>query len=136
LQTLLGFDYGKHRIGIAVGQDITGTATALCTLVCHDGRPDWEKISRLIAEWAPAALVVGLPLHADGSDSTTTVAARRFAGELEARYQLPVYSMDERLSSHAATELQREAPQTNRDGIDAIAARIILQNWLDTTGQA
>jgi putative Holliday junction resolvase len=136
LQTLLGFDYGKHRIGIAVGQDITGTATALCTLGCPDGRPDWEKISRLIAEWAPAALVVGLPLHADGSDSTTTVAARGFAGELEARYQLPVYSMDERLSSHAATELLREAPEKNRDGIDAIAARIILQNWLDTTGQA
>jgi putative Holliday junction resolvase len=136
LQTLLGFDYGKHRIGIAVGQDITGTATALTTLDCPDGRPDWGKISRLIAEWAPAALVVGLPLHADGSDSTTTVAARGFAGELEARYQLPVYSMDERLSSHAAAELQREAPEKNRDGIDAIAARIILQNWLDTTGQA
>jgi putative Holliday junction resolvase len=136
LQTLLGFDYGKHRIGIAVGQDITGTATALCTLACHDGRPDWGNISRLIAEWTPAALVVGLPLHADGSDSTTTVAARRFAGELEARYQLPVYSMDERLSSHAATELLRDAPEKNRDGIDAVAARIILQNWLDTTGQA
>jgi putative Holliday junction resolvase len=136
LQTLLGFDYGKHRIGIAVGQDITGTATALTTLDCPDGRPDWGEISRLIAEWAPAALVVGLPLHADGSDSTTTVAARGFAGELEARYQLPVYSMDERLSSHAAAELQREAPEKNRDGIDAIAARIILQNWLDTTGQA
>ena len=136
MQTLLGFDYGKHRIGIAVGQDITGTATALCTLACPDGRPDWEKINRLVAEWSPAALVVGLPLHADGSDSTTSVAARKFAGELEVRYRLPVYSMDERLSSHAAAELQREAPEKNRDGIDAIAARIILQNWLDTTGQA
>ncbi len=136
MQTLLGFDYGKHRIGIAVGQDITGTATALCTLGCPDGRPDWDKISRLIAEWSPAALVVGLPLHADGSDSKTTVAARSFAGELETRYQLPVYSMDERLSSHAAQELQRKAREKNRDGTDAIAARIILQNWLDTTGQS
>ena len=136
MQTLLGFDYGQHRIGIAVGQDITGTATALCTLDCPDGRPDWEKINRLIAEWSPAALVVGLPLHADGSDSTTSVAARRFARELETRYQLPVYSMDERLSSHAAKELQRDAPKKSRDGIDAIAARIILQNWLDITGQA
>jgi putative Holliday junction resolvase len=136
LQTLLGFDYGKHRIGVAVGQDITGTATALCTLGCPDGSPDWGKIGRLIAEWSPAALVVGLPLHADGSDSATTVAARGFAGELEVRYQLPVYCIDERLSSHAAKELQRETPGKNRDGIDAIAARIILQNWLDTTGQA
>jgi putative Holliday junction resolvase len=136
LQTLLGFDYGKHRIGVAVGQDVTGTATALCTLACPGGEPDWEKIARLVAEWSPAALVVGLPLHADGSDSATTVAARGFAGELEVRYQLPVYCIDERLSSHAAKELQRETPGKNRDGIDAIAARIILQNWLDTTGQA
>jgi len=132
LQTLLGFDYGKLRIGIAVGQDITGTATALCTLGCPDGRPDWDGINRLVVEWSPGALVVGLPLHADGSDSTMTRAARNFARELETRYQLPVYSMDERLSSHAAKELQREAPGNGRDGIDALAARIILQNWLDT----
>jgi putative Holliday junction resolvase len=136
LQTLLGFDYGELRIGIAVGQDVTGTATALCTLDCQDGRPDWEKISGLIAEWLPGSLVVGLPLHADGSDSATTRAARSFAKELEARYQLPVYAMDERLSSHAAKEMQREMPGKNRDGIDAIAASIILQNWLDTTRHA
>jgi len=133
LQTLLGFDYGKLRIGIAVGQDITGTASALCTLNCPDGRPDWDKISDLIVEWSPSSLVVGLPLHADGSDSATTRAARSFAGELEARYQLPVYAMDERLSSHAAKEVHREIPGKNKDGIDAVAARIILQNWLDTT---
>lgn len=137
MQTLLGFDYGECRIGIAVGQDITGTATALCTLNCRDGRPDWDKISGLIAEWSPGSLVVGLPLHADGSDSATTRAARRFARELEVRYRLPVYGMDERLSSHAAKEVQREEPgKGSRDGIDAIAARIILQNWLDTTRNA
>jgi len=136
LQTLLGFDYGKLRIGVAVGQDITGTATALCTLDCPGGRPDWDKISRLIAEWSPGSLVVGLPMHADGSDSAITRAARRFAGELEARYQLPVYTMDEHLSSHAAKEVQHDAQGKNRNGIDAIAARIILQNWLDTTRTA
>jgi putative Holliday junction resolvase len=107
LQTLLGFDYGKLRIGIAVGQDITGTASALCTLNCPDGRPDWDKISDLIAEWSPSSLVVGLPLHADGSDSATT--------------------------RDAAKEGHREIPGKNKDGIDAVAARIILQNWLDTT---
>ena len=95
MQTLLGFDYGKVRIGIAVGQDITGTATALCTLNCRDGKPDWDKISKLIAEWSPGSLIVGLPLHADGSDSGTTRAARNFARELEVRYRLPVYGMDE-----------------------------------------
>jgi putative Holliday junction resolvase len=133
LQTLLGFDYGKLRIGIAVGQGITGTASTLCTLNCPDGRPNWDKISDLIAEWSPGSLVVGLPLHADGSDSAVTRAARSFARELEARYQLPVYTMDERLSSHAAKEVQREIPGKHKGGIDAIAARIILQNWLDTT---
>ena len=136
MQTLLGFDYGKLRIGIAVGQDITGTATALCTLNCPDGRPDWDKISRLVHEWSPGALIVGLPLHADGSNSATTRRARNFARELETRYQLPVYVMDERLSSHAAKEVQSKAPGRDKDGIDAIAARIILQNWLDTTGNA
>ncbi|HYQ73177.1 MAG TPA: Holliday junction resolvase RuvX [Gammaproteobacteria bacterium] len=136
MQTLLGFDYGKFRIGIAVGQDITATATALCTLNCRDGEPDWDKISSLIAEWSPGSLIVGLPLHADGSDSETTRAARNFARELEARYRLPVYGMDERLSSHAAKELQRDGPGKDRSGIDAIAARIILQNWLDTTRNA
>jgi putative Holliday junction resolvase len=137
LQTLLGFDYGECRIGIAVGQDITGTATALCTLNCRDGRPDWNKISDLITEWSPGSLIVGLPLHADGSESATTRAARRFARELEVRYRLPVYGMDERLSSHAAKEVQREEPgKGSRGGIDAIAARIILQNWLDTTRNA
>ena len=82
---------------------------------------------------APA---LGLPLHADGSDSVMTRAARSFARELETRYQLPVYNMDERLSSHAAKELQREAPGNDREGIDALAARIILQNWLDSARNA
>jgi putative Holliday junction resolvase len=113
LQTLLGFDYGSHRIGVAVGQDITGTASALCTLGCHDGKPDWGRIGSLIAEWSPD-----------------------FSRELETRFQIPVYWMDEHLSSHAAKEVQRETPGRNRDGIDAVAARIILQNWLDTTRHA
>lgn len=132
MQTLFGFDYGKHRIGIAVGQDVTGTASALCTLNCPDGRPDWDEISALVAAWSPGALVVGLPLHADGSDSRITRAARSFAGELETRYRIPVYVMDERLSSHAARELRRAGAVKDNAGIDAIAARIILQNWLDT----
>jgi putative Holliday junction resolvase len=136
LQTLLGFDYGKLRIGIAVGQDITRTATALCMLDCRHGKPDWDKIRDLIAVWSPGSLVVGLPLHADGSDSAMTRAARDFARKLEARYHLPVFCMDERLSSHAAKEVQREETGKGKNGIDAIAARIILQNWLDTTRNA
>jgi len=131
LQTLLGIDYGRHRIGIAVGQDITGTATALCTLNCPDGRPDWERIDKLINEWSPAALVMGLPLHADGTDSEITRAVRKFARQLETRYHLPVHTMDERLSSHAARELCSAKRGRNSADIDSTAAMIILQNWLD-----
>ena len=131
MQTLLGFDYGEKRIGIAVGQGITRTATALCTLHAREGMPDWERISALVDEWRPAALVIGLQRHADGTDSTMTRAARAFAQQLEGRYRLPVHLMDERLSSQAAAALLQEDHQ-GKAGLDAIAARIILQDWLDT----
>ena len=111
---------------------ITRTATALCTLDSRNEKPDWEAISELINNWQPDALVVGLPLHADGSDSEISKAARKFARQLEGRYRLPVHTMDERLSSHAATELQEQDKTAGSKGIDAIAASIILQDWLET----
>lgn len=132
MQTLLGFDYGQQRIGVAVGQGITGTASALCTLTAVRDSPDWARISTLISEWQPQALVVGLPRHADGSDSGFTVAAQKFAEQLEARYRLPVFTMDERLSSHAAAALLHQDTRNAAAGLDAVAARIILQDWLDT----
>ena len=132
MQTLLGFDFGKKRTGVAVGQGVTGTATALCTLTARQGAPDWNGISGLVDEWKPDALVVGLPRHADGTDADITRAARKFAQQLEARYRLPVHLIDERLSSQAATALQQRDSRQSKAGLDAIAARIILQDWLDT----
>ena len=129
LQTLLGFDFGTQRIGVAVGQSITGTATALCTVNTRSEQPDWGRILELIDDWRPDALVVGLPLHADGSDSKITRAARKFAQQLEGRSRLPVHIMDERLSSHAAKQLQHKTG--SKAGTDALAAMIILQNWLE-----
>lgn len=130
MQTLLGFDFGTQRIGIAVGQSITGTATALCTINSRNGRPDWDGIAELIEHWRPDALVVGLPLHDDGSDSDISTAVRRFSQQLEERYRLPVHTMDERLSTHAAKQhMERSA---GKQEIDAVAAMIILQNWLET----
>ena len=131
MQTLLGFDFGKKRIGIAVGQCVTGTATALCTVETRRGAPGWERISSLVGEWRPDALVVGLPRHADGTDSDITRGARKFAQQLEGRYRLPVYLMDERLSTQTAATLQQE-DRHGKVGLDAIAARVILQDWLDT----
>jgi putative Holliday junction resolvase len=128
LRTLLGFDFGTRRIGVATGQTITGTATALATIESRNGQPDWDAITALIETWQPDALVVGLALHADGSDSAVSIAARRFMRQLEGRYRLPVYGMDERLSSQAASGAREAA----HSGIDAAAACIILQDWLDS----
>jgi putative Holliday junction resolvase len=129
LQTLLGFDFGKQRIGVAVGQSITGTATALCTITARQGKPDWDRITALIEQWQPTALVVGLPLHDDGSDSEISKSVRQFAKQLHDRYRRPVHTMNERLSTHAAREYMQESP--GKQEIDAVAAMIILQNWLE-----
>ncbi len=133
MRTLLGFDFGQQRIGVAVGQEITGTATALRTVKAVAGKPDWKILTELVQTWRPDALVVGLPLHADGSAADITQAVKRFIRQLEGRFHLPVYSMDERLSSRAAGDLHSHHRQELAGkGIDAVAARIILQDWLET----
>jgi putative Holliday junction resolvase len=129
---LLGFDFGLQRIGIAVGQSITRTATALSTIRSRDSRPDWDTISEVIRTWQPDALVIGLPRQANGEISDLTRRIRRFAQQLEGRYHLPVHTIDERLSSLAASALQDGEAGTK--GTDAVAARIILQDWLDIHG--
>ena len=133
LLTLLGFDFGLKRIGVAVGQELTGTATSLATVHSHNGKPDWEMIAELIRTWRPDALVVGLPLHADGTESEFTRSVKRFIHQLEDRYKLPVHPMDERLSSHVA--VQREPGgkhELKSRGVDAVAAKEILQSWLQS----
>lgn len=123
----LGFDYGKRRIGIAVGQRITTSAQALVTLANHKktGEIDWQAISKIVAEWRPDALVVGLPVRHDGSDSESTEAAREFMQQLETLYHLPVHGIDETLTSHAAEDYEAVA----RVGLDAVAAQLILETW-------
>ncbi len=131
-RTLLAFDYGHKKIGVAVGQELTGAARPLVTLPARKGEPDWEAIGALLQQWRPAALVVGLPLHLDGSEQDTTHAARRFANRLRGRYHLPVYFADERLSSMAALQLLREQYQERKgrsQGVDAVAAQLILETF-------
>ena len=119
---------------MAIGQEVTGTATALRTVKSRNSQPDWEQISELIQTWQPDALIVGLPLHADGSESDFTRAVTRFARQLEGRFHLPVHTMDERLSSRVAFGLQgTPGNEVATKGIDAVAARIILQDWLEAT---
>ena len=129
LQTLLGFDYGRKRIGVAVGQRLTQSASALTTVRARDGKPDWPVIGQLIEEWKPDALVVGIPYHMDGSEQDMTRAARRFCRQLEGRYGLPVHETDERLSSYVV-ELNQPLNRHGDQDIDSQAARLILQDWL------
>lgn len=131
--TLLGFDFGEKRIGIAVGQTLTGSVTPLTTLSAVKQQPDWAGIEALLKEWQPDLLIVGLPLHMDGSEQTLTQRAKRFGNQLKGRYNLPVEWMDERLSSHEAEsmlQLQGKKRSDKKD-IDKIAAALILQSWLE-----
>ena len=128
---VLGFDYGTRKIGVAVGQTVTGTATPLATLPTRDELPDWTAIGRLVADWQPEALVVGLPLEMDDAEAPVAARARRFARQLAGRYRLPVHLADERLTTREARR------QLGRDGVrdaaavDAVAARLILETWLN-----
>jgi putative Holliday junction resolvase len=126
--TYLGFDAGEKRLGVAVGQTVTGQARALTVVACRAGVPDWASIDALIDEWRPVGLVVGMPRHADGSASHSTRVAERLAGELGRRSGMSVHRIDEHLSSRAAAESLRERGAT-ADVLDAEAARIILETW-------
>jgi putative Holliday junction resolvase len=130
-RTILAFDFGTKRIGVAVGQELTCSASALVTLNNRNGAPDWEAISHLIEQWQPAALVVGLPLNLDGSDHEITRLARRFGNRLRGRYNLPVYTMDERLSSAEAEAQLAARGRYAKADVDKVAAQLILQGWLE-----
>jgi putative Holliday junction resolvase len=130
--TLLGFDYGRLRTGVAVGQTLTGTASALVTLNSRNNKPDWDGIDKLIQEWQPDGLVVGVPVHMDGTEQEMTRAARKFGRQLKARYNLPLYEAEERLSSAEAE--QNLGGSQDKAAIDREAARLILQAWLDEQG--
>lgn len=130
-RTLLGFDYGLKRIGVAVGQELTATANALTTIRAVDGKPDWEAITRLIQQWQPDAVVVGLPLNMDGSYHDLTYRAKRFGNQLQGRYNLRAHFIDERLSSlEAEGLLKTKSRKLQAAEIDKMAARVILESWL------
>ena len=128
---LLGFDFGLRRIGVAIGQTITQTATPETIVNSRDGVPDWERITQLFEQWQPAAIVVGLPMHLDGSEQPLTQSARKFGQRLSGRYHKPVFFIEEQLSSIEAEQRLANANKINQAS-DAHAAQIILQNWLET----
>ncbi len=146
--TFLGFDYSQNKIGIAVGQRLTSTASSLTTLVSHNKKINWDAIEQLVKQWNPIAFIVGLPLTMDGDEQETTETAKIFGKQLHKRYNLPIHFMDERLTSREASHLLgydgltsprrhskpgkkvKKKKQYGHD-IDQLAAQLILQSWLN-----
>jgi putative Holliday junction resolvase len=132
LKILIGFDFGMKRIGVAIGQTITQTERPLDTLHAKEGVQQWHVLEKLIKKWLPDALVVGIPLNMDGTDQRISDQARQFAKTLRDRFQLPVYEMDERLTTKDARErlFNQGGYKALQDGqVDRVAAQLILQNW-------
>jgi len=138
--TILGFDFGTARIGVAVGELETRHASALTTISEESRERRFGAIGRLVAEWRPVAMVVGIPRHLDGREHDMTARCRRFANQLHGRFALPVHQMDERLSSAAADTALSDAGstrwQSRKPQLDAVAAQIILQDFLNGPAHA
>ncbi|MDZ7277423.1 Holliday junction resolvase RuvX [Pantoea eucrina] len=132
--TLLGFDFGTKSIGVAVGQQLTGTARALTALKAQDGTPDWLLIEKLLNEWQPDYVVVGLPLNMDGTEQPLTARARKFANRLHGRFGVRVELQDERLSTVEARAglFARGGYRALQKGqVDSQSAVIILEDWFE-----
>jgi putative Holliday junction resolvase len=143
VETVLAFDFGHKRIGIASGDTLTATAAPRPAVAVHQSGPDWDAIAREVRMLSPRLLVVGAPYNADGSPGTLAPAARRFAAELERRFGLPVNMVDERWSSleaSAALKAQRSSGERKRrvrkEDIDSAAAAVILERWLTGEGRS
>ena len=133
IETVLGFDFGAKRIGIATGQVLTGNANPLTTLTNVNNKPDWESIEKLIAEWKPQALIVGLPYLLDGKETEMTIRADKFSRRLHGRFGLPVFTISETLSSFEAEEIlkqNKKIDKQNKHEIDKLAAALITETWL------
>ena len=132
--TLIGFDFGERRIGVAVGETITGIAMPMGAIEESANEARFREIGKLVDEWHPAAFVVGRPRHADDSEHAIAKLAEKFARRLAARYSLPVAFVDETLTS-ATAEAELRGMRTRaarKSDVDALAAAIILQSYLDS----
>lgn len=137
-RTVLGFDFGKKSIGVAVGQEVTGTASPLNALKATDGIPDWQQLQKVFDEWQPHLAIVGLPLNMDGSNQDITFAAKKFANRLNAKYRVPVETCDERLTTVDAKAQLFEMggyKKLDKQKIDSASACLILESWMETQFQ-
>jgi putative Holliday junction resolvase len=133
---LLGFDFGSKRIGAAFASNPHTQPIILAPIKAQDGIPNWQILESLVAEWQAQAFVVGIPYNMDGSISEMALRARKFANRMSARFDLPCYVVDERLSTLAAKQEHLNAgggSDWKKHGVDGIAAALILQSWFSET---
>lgn len=134
--TVLGFDVGSKRIGVAIGSALGAGARAVAMIEVRNGSPDWQALDRVHAEWRPAGLVVGDPLTLDGEDQPARRRAHAFARQLRERYKLPIVLVDERSSSveaarrFAAARADGRKRRRDAEALDAMAAAVIVERWL------
>lgn len=134
--TVLGFDYGTKKIGVAVGQTLTGTANPLKILKYVKQQPDWAAISGLIDEWRPDALIVGYPLTQEDTETDATRPALRFSRQLEGRYHIKVHLADERYTTASARSDSRNNSIRRHEALDAMAAKLIIETWFESNNES
>jgi len=129
--SVLGFDFGLRRIGCAVGQSITQTASPLPILSANQGAPDWTQVDALMRSWKPTALVVGMPIKERETDTVLTEEVTIFVQQLSERYGLPVHTMDERFSTREARAILQEkhGKSFSHEKVDSLAACLIVESW-------
>ena len=133
--TVLAFDFGEKRIGVATGETLLGTAHPLTVIRAESNDDRFAAIAKLVAEWQPVQFVVGLPMHMDGTEHEMTRMARKFAERLQRRHKIPLSVADERLTSVDAESLLRETGRNSKSAkplLDAVAAQLILQTWFES----
>jgi putative Holliday junction resolvase len=133
-RTVIGFDFGKKYIGVAVGQEMTGCASPLGSIKANDGIPNWDSLASYLKEWQPDFIVVGLPLNMDGSEQQLTLDAKKFGNRVAGRFGVKVEFQDERLTTADAKEqLFSRGGYKNltKDNIDAESARLIIESFFE-----
>jgi len=138
INVVLAFDFGMKRIGVAVGQTVTNSARPLVTIPAKEGIPELKALTKIIQQWKPDALVIGIPLNMDGTIQPITQHAKNFGIFLKQQFDLPVFEMDERLTTKAAREriFKEGGYKALQNGqVDQVAAQLILQNWLDQNSE-
>ena len=128
---IMGFDFGTKKIGVAIGQMVTATATPISIIRVENGVPNWGVLEKLINHWKPERFVVGLPLNMDDSSSNMSRRAIWFSSELENRFGIAVSNVDERLSTFEARQILKDgATKSRQEGLDDKVAALILESWL------